>query len=137
MISAFAMDVMNKQPDYNKPGCDGFKDINWESKELKSYIKLACELGLMWLEKDGSTPKQYFNWSDVVTRAQFGTVLSRLLYWKKHNIDSEDKAVSRYQEHLNALKQNEIMTKIDWDWPNRLELRWYSLIMLMRVWILD
>ncbi|HBB04406.1 TPA: hypothetical protein DCZ39_06000 [Patescibacteria group bacterium] len=46
---------------------------------MKFYIKLACQLGLMGV---GITD---FNPNGEVTRAEFGTVLSRALYGEQYN----------------------------------------------------
>jgi hypothetical protein len=45
---------------------------------LQSYIIQACELGLMGIHSDG-TPLSAFMPEKTVSRAEFGTVLSRLL----------------------------------------------------------
>ena len=67
--------------------------------------------------------------NDYVTRAEFGAVLSRILRWDKYNlVHTQEKP--RYTDHLNALKNEWIMTKIDN--PKMLEKRWYVMIMLMR-----
>lgn len=49
-----------------------------------------------------------FDPNGVVTRAQFGTVLSRAL--REHMFDGAD---PYYKDHLQALKDMGIMTKID------------------------
>jgi len=53
--------------------------MNNQSKEMKEYAQLACQLGLMGLQSDGTTPMDQFMPNEVVTRAQFGTVISRML----------------------------------------------------------
>ncbi|MDR2541234.1 MAG: hypothetical protein LBD11_05755 [Candidatus Peribacteria bacterium] len=55
----------------------------------------ACSLGLMGMDMD------YFQPLLVVTRAQFGTVLSRLL---RQNTYAGGKPY--YAKHLQALKEN-------------------------------
>jgi hypothetical protein len=76
MIVQFAVKVLHKTPDTTKV-CT-FTDIEDQSPELQAYIKLACQLGLMGLKADG-TVDNTFNPSQIVDRAQFGTMLSRLL----------------------------------------------------------
>jgi hypothetical protein len=62
----------------------------------------------------------------LVTRAEFGTVLSRVLRWDKYN-----SWTLYYTDHLQALKEADIMTKIiNAEIIN--EIRWYVLLMLMR-----
>ena len=95
-----------------------FKDITNQSSEMKSYIKLSCQLGIMWVGMENFNP----NW--LVTRAEFGTVLSRILYGNKYN-----NWTPYYIEHLKALKKDWIITNID---PNLKEVRWYVMLMLMR-----
>ncbi|NCQ82830.1 hypothetical protein GW750_08875 [bacterium] len=49
-----------------------------ETQESKYYATVSCQLGLMGLKTDG-TPAQSFYSDQVVSRAMFGTILSRLL----------------------------------------------------------
>ena len=96
----------------------------------------SCELWLMWLEADWLTPAKSFNPDGYVTRAQFWTVLSRLLFGDTYNVKDESGVSSKkwfwYEKHLQALKDYWVMTKIDWDWPNYLERRGRVMIMLER-----
>jgi hypothetical protein len=65
-----------------------------------------------------------------VSRAEFGTILSRLLWWDKYNeIDTEETPF--YEKHLAALKELWIMTQIE-NPLNRLELRQWVWVMLKR-----
>jgi hypothetical protein len=64
----------------------------------------------MGLKQDGSPDKE-FNPNIAVTRAQFGTMLSRLLYDGIYNVPLGSK-VPWYQKHLQALQINGIMTQI-------------------------
>jgi hypothetical protein len=76
-------------------------------------------LGLMgvWIKE--------FNPNGIVSRAEFGTVLSRALRWAKYNNDN-----IYYEKHLEALKKDWIMTKIEN--PKAQELRGRVMLMLMR-----
>jgi hypothetical protein len=65
-----------------------------------------------------------FNPNGEVTRAEFGTVLSRALYGTLYN-DGQP----YYLNHLNALKTNTIITNTN---PDMKELRGYVMLMLMR-----
>ena len=136
MISEFAVNVLGKIPESWKAWCDKFNDIDWLSDELRSFVITSCELNLMWQESDWVTPAKSFNPDDYVTRAQFGTVLSRLLFGDIYNIKDESKVYMNewfwYKNHLEALKNYWIMTKIDGDWPNSLERRWRVMLMLER-----
>jgi hypothetical protein len=93
---------------------------------LKLYIKYACQLGLMWYEPDGKTEALSFNPNGEVSRAEFGTVLSRALYGNEYN-----GWTPYYLKHLQALKAAGIMNNIT-DPEHMLELRWYVMLMLMR-----
>lgn len=66
-----------------------------------------------------------FNPEDLVTRAQFGTVLSRALYGDAYN-DGEP----YYANHLQALKEAKIMNDISS--PSASEIRGYVMLMMMR-----
>lgn len=77
MISQFAINVLGKKPDPKK-NCN-FTDIKNESTELQRYAKIACQLGLMGLDSRGN-PNGVFSPNIILTRAQFGTMLSRLLW---------------------------------------------------------
>jgi len=136
MISEYAINVMWKKPDVWKKWCDQFQDIEKESDELKYFMKTACELNLMWLHPDWKTPKDNFDPNDIVTRAEFWTVFSRLLFGDKYNI-KDDNLLNKnewywYKDHLAWLKTNGIMTKIDN--PKSKELRGWTMLMLMRAW---
>jgi hypothetical protein len=97
-----------------------FTDVAGQSSELQWYIKEACQLGIMWQWITAFSPNA------VVTRAQFGTVLSRALWWNL--FDGTD---PYYADHLQALKDVGIMTKIDT--PSANEIRGYVMLMMMRV----
>lgn len=124
MISVFAINIMWMIPDTGK-NCIFF-DLSHETGEMNGFAKLACQLGLMWYETDGTTQKDEFEPNVLVDRWQFGTILSRILRgttyaWGK----------PYYVKHLAALKKENIMTKIDS--PRILELRWRVLLTMQRV----
>ena len=91
-----------------------------ESEEIKDYAVKSCALWLMWLDMEKFLPNM------EVTRAQFGTIMSRLLWWKKYAWWTP-----YYRKHLNALKENNIMTQIE-NPEKRVELRQWVWLMLMR-----
>jgi len=124
MLVNYAVKLMYQKPDLTRKCV--FSDMQNSSVEIQWYARLACQLGLMWLKKNW-TPDTKFTPDGIVTRAQFGTVLSRLLYGDVYN----NWSWVRYAAHLNALKTATIMTKISI--PTMDELRGYVMIMLMRV----
>lgn len=95
-----------------------FDDIEDQSEEMKAYITLSCQLGIMWIGLTSFNP----NW--LVTRAEFGTVLSRVLYGETYNGGE-----FYYSNHLKILKEKWIIKNDD---PGLEELRWYVMLMLMR-----
>ena len=63
---------------------------------------------------------------DTISRAEFGTALSRVLWGDKY-----EGGTPYYAKHLDALKAAGIMTQID-NPENRDEVRGYVMLMLMR-----
>ncbi len=122
MFSNYAKQVFKVKP--NTGLVCNFSDISGVSSELQKFIKDACQLGLMWLNNDG-TPASTFSPDGVLTRAQVGTILSRILYGTQYNWWSP-----RYSLHLQALNRRGIMTDIST--PNATELRWYTMLMMKR-----
>ena len=123
MISQFATKILGKTPDTTKT-CT-FKDMKWETSEMISYATTACQLGLMWYAANGVKQNATFNPKQVVDRAQFGTILSRLLWWDENAI-----GYPYYKHHLAALQDAGIMKNISA--PLVPELRGYVMLMLMR-----
>ncbi len=134
ILSLFAVNVMWMEPEEWKAGSESFNDTKRENSEMKWYMKSACELWLMWLESDWITVANHFDPNKSVTRAEFGTTLSRLLYgWVNNLHDDLDRRNNEwYEKHLRALKDNKIMTQVEWEWVKKIEIRWYVMLMLMR-----
>jgi hypothetical protein len=124
MISNFALNVLNKNVSTGATCI--FSDTSSLSKETQYYAMVACRLWLMWYESDGVTLKKTFDPNQKVDRAQFGTILSRLLRGTKNN-----GWIKYYENHLKALKAEWIMTKIDT--PSAKELRGRVMLMMQRV----
>lgn len=99
MMVNYAKTVLGKTGDVSL-SCN-FTDIGGQSAELQSYIRQACQMGLMGV---GITK---FNPGGIVTRAQFGTVLSRALYDDFYNDGNP-----YYYFHLQALQEAGIMKNI-------------------------
>ncbi|MFA7298862.1 MAG: S-layer homology domain-containing protein [Candidatus Absconditabacterales bacterium] len=121
IMTNYAIRILGKSP--NTGAVCEFNDISNQSSEMKFYAKLVCQLGIMGLESNG-TPAQNFNPSGVVTRAEFGTALSRLLYGDIYN-----GGFPYYTNHLNALRQANIITNTV---ATNKEIRGYVMLMLMR-----
>jgi hypothetical protein len=80
---------------------------------------LAYQLWIMWIWIDNFRP------FDEVPRWEFGTALSRMLYW----LADGQWEVAFYEPHLQKLMDTWIITN---DNPRLQELRGYVMIMLMR-----
>ena len=80
----------------------------------------ACQLGLMGVDITKFNPYK------IVSRAEFATVLSRASWWAEN-----DGGIPFYTKHLQALKDKEIMTKVEN--PEKQELRAWTMLMLMRI----
>lgn len=103
MISNYAKSVLDKKEDTSKR-C-AFTDTSALGSELAEYAVVACKLGLMGLDGAGK-PLMHFNPHEMITKAQFATILSRLLYDEKYNSES----ACWYCRHVAALKMANIMT---------------------------
>ena len=119
MLSNYAMNSLGREPDTSKN--PNFKDVSKElDGDYNNWVTLAYQLGIMWVWIDKFRPY------DLVTRAEFGTAFSRVLFWNIYNQDWKE----YYKRHLEALKDAWIMTKIDK--PQQGEVRWFVMIMLNR-----
>lgn len=115
MLSNYAINILWKEP--INTAIPKFSDI---SNELNnSYwwaVYSAYQLWIMWIWINKFRPY------DKVTRAEFATALSRILY-------STPDGKPYYSTHLQKLEKEWIITNTN---PNLKELRWYIMIMLMR-----
>ena len=84
----------------------------------------------MGLKQDG-TPDSIFNPNQYITRAQFGTMLSRLLYDGIYNVALSSN-IPWYQNHLQALQKEVIMTQIS-NPITRKEMRGWIILMMYRI----
>lgn len=96
------MNVLHKTPD-NSLTC-AFTDMKRETAEMKNSAILVCKLKIMGIDKSG-LPNTKFNPNGNLTRAQLGTILSRLLRGSTHDLNTTD----YYKDHLAALKTAGIM----------------------------
>jgi hypothetical protein len=120
----FMSKVLGKKPVINKTV--KYRDVSVKTRwqEFYDYIQLAYQYQIMWINAKWK-PIRYFNPSWKVTRAEFATVLSRVLYWSKYN-----QSWSKYYEkHIKALENDGILTNTD---PSIQELRWWIMLMLFR-----
>lgn len=102
-----------------------FDDISYlKGQDLYEFVIQACQMWLMGVDNTWK-PKSSFDPDGVVTRAQFGTVLSRAIRWEYYN--GWDLF---YNYHLEALNSVGIMKKISKPWDY--ELRGWVMLMLHR-----
>ena len=97
-----------------------FTDVASVKGDLSTAIVESCQLGLMGQNITAFRPY------DTITRAEFGTALSRAL-WGNAN----EGGTPYYAKHLEALKTAGIMTQID-NAESRNEMRGWVMLMLMR-----
>lgn len=116
MLSNYATNVLGKEPaDVIVPE---FSDVSEKlNEEYGNAVDLAYQLWIMWIWVDKFRPY------DPVTRAEFATALSRMLYGLADWLDKY------YTTHMEKLKEEWIISNTD---PSLKELRWYVMIMLMR-----
>ncbi len=128
MIANYAKNVQEKEVELD-PKCEvkNFADYKSFSIETAKYVQEACSLGLMGLNNDKETTIKNFNPNGLVTRAMFGTVLSRAIYGDANNGKN---GANDLKKHLKALKKDGIMNNISN--PNVLEKRGYAFIMFQR-----
>ena len=122
MLSQYAMNVL-----WQKPAnivTPKFNDVtDKQNSDYDDWVSLAYQLWIMWQ----NMPNNKFRPDDEVTRAEFATALSRMLY---HTSDWEYKSTDKYYtNHMKKLVQEKIITNDD---AKMKELRWYVMIMLMR-----
>ena len=118
MLSQYAINVLGKTPDTTKV-VPTFPDVDEQlNKDYNDWVTLAYQLGIMWIWIEEFRP------FDLVTRAEFGTALSRMLYGL-----ADGEWDQWYKTHLDKLMNEKIITI---DTPDLQELRGYVMIMLMR-----
>ena len=106
--------------------CSNFAaSMEWWSQEMKDFMVMSCQLELMWIHTVNYEAIPDFMPAKRVSRAEFWTILSRILWWDKYEGTNEN----YYFRHLDALKASNIITNID---PNITEYRSWVLLMIYR-----
>ena len=115
MLANYAMNILGKKP--ANTIVPKFPDVSEKLDDDYNWaVTLAYQLGIMWLGIDKFRP------NDWVTRAEFATALSRMLY---ETADGNP----YYTTHLAKLKSEWIISNDD---SSLQEKRWYVMLMLMR-----
>ena len=116
MLSNYAINVLWKKP--SNLVVPKFSDVTQELEDdYWGAVSLSYQLWIMWININNFRP------FDVVTRWEFATALSRMLFW------IADGEVLYYEPHIKKLFEEKIISITD---PKMKELRWYVMIMLMR-----
>lgn len=124
MISNYAINVLKKKWDTNKK-CK-FNDISDKlDQKYDNWVKNACQLSLMWQWITNFRPY------DKVTKAEFWTILSRLLYWNEFDVKYE----AYYLWHLNQLLRVWIISNLEH--PEKNEIRGNIMVMIKKSSTLD
>ena len=120
MLSYYAINVLWQDPDMTQT--IKFEDVSDKrDAEYDNGVTLAYQLGIMWINMKNNK----FRPDDEVTRAEFVTALSRMIYGMK---DGTWK-MKYYEPHMTRMYNEWIISNTN---PNMKEKRWYVMIMLMR-----
>ena len=121
MLSNYAINVLWKSPDLSK-WTPVFNDVtNKLNKQYDNAVTLSYQLGIMWINMKNNNFRPY----DEVTRAEFATALSRMLY----NTEDWKWSIKYYEPHISKLYNEWIITNKN---GKMKEKRWYVMTMLMR-----
>ena len=101
-----------------------YADVSESLGNLAGYIKLAYQYQIMWINADG-TPIEAFNPNGLVTRWEYATVFSRVLFGDKFNKEWAD----FYTNHLAALEKAGVLKDTT---PTMKEIRWWVMLMMYR-----
>ena len=127
IVTIFEVWELDARPNVNKD-CSAFTDsMAWYSSEMKNYMVTSCQLERMWIHTADHKPISDFMPRKFVSRAEFWTILSRILWWDRYEAEKNSKYY--YVDHLNKLKDNWILTNID---PTLVERRSYAILMIYR-----
>lgn len=130
MISNYAINVLWLIPNSN--GNCTFKDVPSDINEAYDYwVTKSCQLWLMWQWIKDFRPY------DKVTRAEFATVLSRLVNRDSDDLARLNSADPYYTEHMKYLENNWIIDDVVKLSISNNEIRWYVMLMLMRAQVAD
>jgi len=101
-----------------------YPDVDSSLWDLASYIQEWYKLQIMGIHANGVALNNFLP-NSLVTRWEFGTVFSRVLYGNKYNVDG----ANYYEKHLQVLKDAGILTNTN---HSLTELRGWVVLMLYR-----
>ena len=123
MMVVYIAKILEKQPVLT--GDVNYQDVKAEELgDLAGYIKLAYQYQIMWINADG-TPIDFFNPNGIVSRWEYATVFSRVLFGSLFNKEWED----FYTNHLKALEAAGILSNTE---PTIQEMRGWVMLMMYR-----
>ena len=123
MIANYATSVLWLEPDTSAK-CT-FTDVTAAlDAQYDNWVTNACQLGLMGQNITAFRP------NDPVTRAEFGTTLSRALNHDSDDLAEMNAANPYYKKHLEYLNKAGIMNNIST--PTMVEKRGWVMLMMMR-----
>jgi len=121
MMSYYAMNILWQTPDVSRWTIK-FRDVTAAmDKQYNNWVTLSYQLWIMWQNMRNNE----FRPKDKVTRAEFATALSRMLYKTE---DGKWKT-KYYEPHIATLYNKWIINNTN---PKLVEKRWYVMLMLMR-----
>jgi hypothetical protein len=124
MMVQFMSKVLDKKP--IKTDTPDYEDVKVETRgqEMYDFVTLAYQYQIMGIDANGNALKK-FKPTGTVSRAEFATVLSRVLFGSAYNQNS-----GNYRElHIQALNTAGILNNTN---PTITELRGWILLMLYR-----
>ena len=125
IVSVFATKELWMKPNTSKDCSNFANSISEYNQEMKDFMVMSCQLELMWIHTVDYKAIPDFMPNKRVSRAEFWTILSRMLWWNTYEWTNSN----YYFKHLDALKSNNIITNVD---PNITEYRSWVLLMIYR-----
>ena len=120
LMVIFMSGVLEKEPVITEEV--DYKDVDPQKLwDLAWYIQLAYQYQIMWINTDWSS-MDVFNPNKTVTRAEFATVLSRVLFGDIYN----QNWAKYYEKHIESLQDFGILSNTD---PNLVESKWWIITM--------
>jgi len=122
MMSVYAKQLLGRSYVVNENV--SYPDVDNSLWDLPYYIQEWYKLQIMWIHANGSALTKFMP-RLLVTRWEFATVFSRVLYGNLYNIDG----ANYYEKHLQVLKDAGILTNTN---PSLVEARGWVVLMLYR-----
>lgn len=123
MLTQYAINVLWKIPDLSV-WTQNFVDVSKSmDSQYNNAVTLSYQLWIMWQNMKNNK----FRPNDKVTRWEFATALSRMLYWLDDGIYKS--TWKFYIPHISKLYNEWIIQETN---PSSQERRWYIMLMLMR-----